>query len=80
MFYRFWVAAILDFGKWATSKMLFDATTVLGIPKNPIIDTKIVLLRSYQKLYAFLFWRWPDGGHFGKWLFSGFCYKFQNST
>ena len=52
--YGFWVSAILDFGNWATSKMLLDATIVSGIPENPRIDTTtVLLLHSYQKLYRF---------------------------
>ncbi|MES9884532.1 MAG: hypothetical protein ABW185_27115, partial [Sedimenticola sp.] len=67
------MAAILGFGNFAMSRMLFDVTSVCGIPETPILATIIIhLLRSYQNLYPFLFWNWPKsektcyfGGHIG---------------
>ena len=31
---------ILDFANYAMSKVFFDHTTMSGMPKNPIVDTK----------------------------------------
>ena len=34
------MAAILDFTNNAMSEVIFDHTTISGIPENPIVDTK----------------------------------------
>ena len=49
------MAAILDLGMKGTSHTSVDGTIVSGVPENPMIDIKsILLLHSYQKLCAFV--------------------------
>ena len=50
----------------AISKILYDNTTMSGIPENPMIDTKnrsMPLL--YRKWYQFIVWPWTNGRHLG---------------
>ena len=61
------MAAILDF----THNAMSDHTTRSGIPENPIVDTKIMMLRLFcEKLYQLNVWPWQNGGHLGKWPIS----------
>ena len=48
------MAAILNFTQNAMSKNIFDHTTMLRIPENPLVDTQIMNHYILLKLYQFI--------------------------